>query len=39
MTISEFLAKKPSLSEIMEFIEKEAQRLAAERKAQEKNRG
>ncbi len=32
MTISEFLAKKPSLSEVLEFVEQEAQRIAAERR-------
>ncbi len=34
MTISEFLAKKPSVSEILSFIESEAQRIVAERKKQ-----
>ncbi len=32
MNIKEFLAKKPSLSEIFDFVEKEAQRIASERK-------
>ncbi len=33
--ISDFLAKNPSLSEIVEYVEKEAQRIAFEKKASE----
>lgn len=33
MSITDFLAKKPSLSEILDFIEREAQRIAAEKRA------
>lgn len=33
MSISEFLAKNPSIHEILDFIEMEAQRIAAEKKA------
>lgn len=32
--IKEFLDKKPSLSEILEFIETEAERIATEKKGQ-----
>lgn len=35
--IKDFLNKKPSVSDILEFVEREAQRVAAEKKAQ-KNR-
>lgn len=34
MSISDFLASKPSLSEIFEYVEQEAQRIAAERRKQ-----
>lgn len=33
MTIKEFLETKPLLSQILEYVETEAQRIAAERKA------
>lgn len=35
MSIKDFLAKKPSLGEIADFIETEARRIAAEKKASE----
>jgi hypothetical protein len=32
MSISEFVEKKPSLGEILNFVEQEAQRIASERR-------
>ncbi|MDD5617031.1 MAG: hypothetical protein PHH85_12620 [Candidatus Methanoperedens sp.] len=37
MTIRELLAKNPSLVEILEYVDKEAQRIASERKLQSHN--
>ncbi len=34
MSISEFLSQKPNLSQILEYVENEAQRIAKERKKQ-----
>lgn len=34
MEIKDFLAKNPSVSEVLKFVESEAQRLASERKSQ-----
>lgn len=37
MEIKEFLAKNPSVSEVLKFVESEAQRIASERKLQSSN--
>lgn len=34
MSISEFLAQKPSLGQILQYIEQESQRIAKERQKQ-----
>lgn len=37
MEIKDFLAKNPSIVEILEYVETEAQRMASERKLQSPN--
>ncbi len=37
MEIKDFLSKNPSVSEVLRFVESEAERIASERKAQSQN--